>query len=67
MGPGHLVKRMGFQGGGSFQSDLGRETQGTWSSSRYCGVLSHLLPMQRQELGTAKEASVPPNPELVAG
>lgn len=64
---GHSCCQAGaaFQGGGSFKRGLGKGLRGTWSSSRCCGVLSYLFPTQGQEEGTAKEASVPSNPELV--
>lgn len=63
---GHpAVRGAAFQGGGSFKRGLGRGLRGTRSSSRCCGVLSYLFPTQSQEEGTAKEASVPSNPELV--
>lgn len=61
------VRRAGFQGGGSFKRGFGRGTQGTRSNNRHCGVLSHLFPTRGQEEGTAKEACVPSNPELVLG
>lgn len=38
------VRAAGFQGGGSFQSGLGRGTQGIGGIVGNCGALSHLLP-----------------------
>lgn len=38
------VRAAGFQGGGNFQSGLGRGTQGIGGIVGNCGALSHLLP-----------------------
>lgn len=58
--------RAGFQGAGNLQRGLGKGAQALEQQQVVWG-LSHLLPTRGQEEGTAKEVSVPLNPELVVG